>query len=240
MTDIVTAQAELFGRLDPLLPPIIELPPGEVVTAGLPDGRQVHGSIYRALHGPDSVESLWEPRVVWEFTPLLGDTGRVGMAAALAAFRSWIDREVPASDFTHADTAAQVRWPSRDVEVAPALRKHGFVPMTAFAVRGRLSDTDSAPPRADVVVRTASTADLEELLALELAELQYSVNVGGGVVRDNAVDLLVAPLKRGLKFGGRVLVAEVSGVAVGAASCGWAAPVPGSSIDRLLPDGRWG
>ncbi|MGH3516151.1 MAG: GNAT family N-acetyltransferase [Haloechinothrix sp.] len=238
MTNLVATQADLFAALDPLLPPVSQLPAGEVIIASLRDGRQVHGSVYRAVHGPDSVESLWQPRVVWEFTPLLGDTGRAGMDAALAAFRSWIDREVPSSEVTDPDTAAQVRWPSRDVAVAPALRAHGFVPMTTFAVRERQSGTTAA--RTDVVVRRATTADLDDLVALELAELRYSVDVIGGTARENAEHLLFRPLQRALMFGGRVLVAELAGVAVGVASCGWSSPVPGSSIEGLLPDGRWG
>lgn len=232
------AQAARFESLDPLLPTNGRLPAGDLIAASLPDGRQVQGIVYRAVHELDSVESLWEPHVMWEFSPLIGDTGRDGMDAALAAFRSWLTAQVPHAELRSADTAALVWWPSRDVAVAPALRAHGLVPMTALGIREVRPYITTSP--AGVTVRRATAADLEELVELELAELTYSVDVTGATPRDNAAALLAGPLKRALKFGGRILLAESSGVAVGLANYGWASPVPGSSIEGLLPDGRWG
>lgn len=224
---------------DPLLPDVAAIPEGEPLAAALPDGRRVGGVVYRATYAPAAVETLWEPRTVWEFTPLIGDTGAAGMDAALGAFRAWLDREVPAAERAGDDTGARVLWPSRDVAATPPLRAHGFVPMTAFAVRPGTAPIEE-PPHGAVVVRRATTADTDDLVALKLAELRYSTAVTGASVRAHSASMLVAPLRRALLFGGRVLVAELDGATVGVASCGWASPSPGSSIENLLPEGRWG
>lgn len=239
MTEPRTAQSAHFATLDPALPSVAELPPGEIITASLPDGRQVQGSVYRSVHGPDDVQRLWEPSLLWEFTPLLGDTGTEGMRALLAALRSWLWREVPDSELVDPDTAVRVMWPSRDVDCTPALLRSGFVPLTVFAVRP--PDPDPAPARRnDLLVRRAKAADLRDLVALQMDELRYTTRVTGSALRENAERLLTGPLSRALQPGGQVLIAESAGVAVGMVSCGWAAPILGSSIERLLPGGRWG
>lgn len=238
MTDpLVAAQAEVFAGVDALLPAPTDPPPGVELTATLPDGRTVRGSVYRTLYGPDAVLSLWNPRVVWEFTPLIGDTGAAGMDAALGALRGWLEREVPAAEAT-GDSGVHVMWPSRDVEVARSLHAHGLVPTTALAVRSpRLEPPASEGP---VTVRLATMADVAELVSVVQAEMQYSVEVMGARLRDNAVDLLTAGLKRSVYFDGRVFVAEVGGAAVGAAVCGLAKPTSGSSLANRLADGLWG
>lgn len=238
MSELATAQAARFEALDPWLPTDTLPPSGELITASLADGRPVEGIVYRAVHDLDSVAGLWEPRVVWELTPLIGDTGRAGMDAVLGAFRSWLTGEVPAGAQGASDTGARLWWPSRDIAVAPALHAHGMVPMTVLAVRNL--DACTTPAAAEVTVRRATAADLEELVELELAELDYSAQVTGATHRDNAPALLTGPVERALRFGGRFLLAESRGVAVGMASCGWASPVSGSSIEGMLPEGRWG
>lgn len=238
MNVLIAAQSAHFAAVDTQLPPFTGLPPGELIKASLPDGRQVHGSVYRSVHGPDDVQSLWEPRTLWECTPLLGDTGRDGMRTVLAALGSWLRGEVPEAELNDPDTAVRVMWPSRDVDRAPALLAAGFVPLTVLAMRP--ASADDLHAREDLVVRRATTADLEELVTLGVHELRYSTSVNGSTLRDDAERLLEGPLRRALLFGGRVLLAEAGGVALGAASCGWASPSPGSSIERLLPDGRWG
>lgn len=242
MEQAAEAQAAHFASLDPMLPPVVALPEGERLQATLPDGRTVHGSVYRAVHNTSDVESLWEPRTVWELTPLIGDTGAEGMRALLAAFHAWLRAHAGTAALEDPDSAARVIWPSRDVRCAPALAHARFVPMTTFAIRpaDQRQTVTPASPDPDVQIRRATPADLPELIALEHAELRYSRDVTGATPRDNTDRLLAGPLKRAVLFGGRVLIAEASGIAVGVASCGWASPIPGSSIERLLPEGRWG
>lgn len=240
MSELVQAQADLFAGLDPILPEPSGRPAGDEIIASLPDGRTVCGTVYRSVHGEQDVQSLWEPRTVWEFHPLIGDTGRAGMDAVLAALRSWLDREVPAGDASDPDTEVRIIWPSRHVEVAPALLGHGFAPMTTLAIRRSGEHSPAAPPGSAVVVRRATAADLPELVSIGFEELRFALDVLGGTMRDNAEQLLATALKRSVSFGGKVLIAEAGGVAVGAADCGIASPVPGSSIEHRLRPGRWG
>lgn len=238
MASLAEAQTAVRTELDPRLPAVSSLPPGAAITASLPDGRAVAGSVYRSVNAADAVESLWEPRTVWEFSPLIGDAGSEGMSAALDAMRAWLEGDA-AEEVEDPDTAVEVMWPSRDVAVAPALLNHGFVPMTTLAVRAARHD-DSVAGSAEVTVRRATTTDLPELVAIELVELEYSLRVIGGRMRSNAEELLTTALRRAVFFDGRVLIAESGGVAVGAVDCGVASPAPGNSIEYRLREGRWG
>lgn len=207
------------------------------VSASLPDGRVVGGSVYRAVHGPADLLSLWQPRVVWEFTPEIGDTGAEGMDAALAALRGWLEREVPDADRV-GDTSVQVTWPSRDVAVFRALLAHGLVPTTALAVRPRGAPRE--PHREDVRVRRATTADVDDVVALVGEELRFSADVLGAAPRAETPALLRAGVERAVYFDGRVYLAEVDGVATAAAVCGALDPSLSPSMATWLTEGVWG
>lgn len=207
------------------------------VTASLPDGRVVGGTVYRAVHGPSDLLSMWQPRVVWEFTPSIGDTGAEGMDAALAALRGWLEREVPAAE-RDGDTAVQVTWPSRDVQVIRALLAHGLVPTTALAVRPRTGATGSR--RDDVHVRVATMADVDDVVRIVGEETRFSGQVLGATVRDNADALLLTCVKRAIYFDGRVYLAEVDGVALAAAICGVLDPSRSPTMANWLAAGMWG
>lgn len=207
------------------------------LSASLPDGRTVGGHVYRAVYGPGEVLSLWQPRVVWQFAPSVGDTGADGMSAALGALRGWLEREVPDAERS-GDTAVQVMWPSADVAVSRALLAQGLTPTTTLAVR----PADEVPehPRTDVVVRTATMDDVDELVDIIGEEMRYSADVLGATPRDNARQLLTVSLKRGVYFDGRVFVAEVDGVATAAAVCGLLDAGTSPAVRDWLPAGHWG
>lgn len=228
------AQSERVRAIDATLPALGTLPAGERIDAAVSDGRTVAGMLYRATYPAGSWESLWSASLTFELTPLLGEAGGAGMAALL---RAWRDR-MGAAD-TGADSACAVTWPSRDVDVTSVLLEHGFGPRTAIAVRTRASEVDTSP--ADVRVRRASTSDEDDIVALELAELDYAAAVGAATVRRGARRLLAAALRHTFAVGDPVWVAEVGGLLAGVAHCGWVT-VAGSTgpIDRYLPDGRWG
>ncbi|MPZ00707.1 MAG: GNAT family N-acetyltransferase [Actinophytocola sp.] len=239
MEHLADAQARRWAELDPALsvPAALADP---AVTARLPDGDAVRCGVYRAVYDADTVQSLWMPRVVWEATPIVGDTGAAGMAAALDGLRRWFDIEVAAEEFGHADTAVELYWPSRDVGVAPALFRHGFVPMSVLAVRSHGAGSGAQPASDGVAVRRATLSDLDELVALQHEELRYSLRVIGGTMRDNATELITTSMRRSVYFSGRVLLAESNGVAVGAADCGVALAADGTWIQHRLPAGQWG
>lgn len=237
MERLADAQTRLRAELDPALP-ALPAPAEPPVTARLPDGTAVHCDVYRAVYGADAVQSLWQPRLVWEATPLLGDAGEAGMDAVLDGLRRWLDTEIPAEESGDQDTAVELYWPSRDVDVAPALFRHGFVPLSTLAVR--TGTPAPVPARDGVSVRRATLSDLDELVALQAEELSYSLRVVGGTMRANATELITTSLRRSVYFSGRVLLAESGGLAVGVADCGIARTAPGTMIERRLPSGQWG
>lgn len=228
-------QSAVFKAADPLLPTPVGLPPGEDITATLADGTVIGARVYRARHGPDAVESLWEPRTVWEVTPVLGDSGAAGMTAVLDA----VHARIAADRGTAPDTGVRVYWPSREVTVAPALLAHGFLPLTVLAVRC----TPSFParsPDSSVTIRRATLADLPDLVAIQREELRYSAAVLGSTPRENEAELLETALRRAVYFSGRVLIAERDGVPVAAVDCGLVSPESGTAIEHRLAPGRWG
>ena len=237
MERLADAQARLRAELDPALP-ALPAPADPAVTARLPEGAAVHCGVYRAVYSADAMQSLWQPQLVWEATPLLGDTGEAGMDAVLDGLRRWLDTEVPAEESRDQDTAVELYWPSRDIDVAPALFRHGFVPLSTLAVR--TGPPAPAPARDGVSVRRATPSDLDELVALQAEELSYSLRVVGGTMRANATELITTSLRRSVYFSGRVLLAESGGLAVGVADCGIARTSPGTMIERRLPSGQWG
>ncbi|WP_317493854.1 GNAT family N-acetyltransferase [Haloechinothrix sp. LS1_15] len=247
------AQARRFERLDPLLPRTAAVPEGELVTAVGPGDERACGTLYRAVHGPDSLESLWESRVVWEFSPVLGDSGSSGMRAALAALGRRLAHErdrKPAPDpgsgtgtGTGASTVA-VDWPSRDVSVSPALHAHGFTPSTVLAVRPQDAPSEAVPGRAlppdGMSVRRATGDDVAQLVHLELAELRYARSVAGDYVPAGAERLLRAALAHALASTDPILVAEAGDRLLGHARCCWSSPAGNTAIAHRLREGRWG
>lgn len=212
---------------------------GAELSATLPDGRTVGGSVYRAVYGPRDVLSLWRPRTVWEFAPRIGDTGVAGMDAALGALRGWLEREVDAAEAA-GDSGVSVMWPSRDVSAYPALHAHGLVPTTVLAVRKHGEHAARRPPRAAVKVRLATLADVPDLVDIVAEEQRYSAQVLAATPRDDATGLLTASLRGSVHYDGRAFVAEVDGVAVGAAVCTVLDMARSPTLGHLLPAGRWG
>lgn len=239
MTQLIDTQAMAFAAVDALLPAPPAVPEPPDVSVHAPDGTPVVGGVYREVHDPDDVSSLWEARTVWELTAVVGSAGAGGMDAVLRAFRSWLHAHAgPATG-----DAARVPWPSRDVAMSPALLAHGFIPATVLAVRrpgpGRPA-TAVADGLDDVTIRRATPEDVDELVRIHSAELTYSADVLGRPLPANADELLTTSLHRAVFFSGRVLLAERDGIAVGAVDCGITSPEPASTLHHRLPEGRWG
>ncbi|WP_189060570.1 GNAT family N-acetyltransferase [Longimycelium tulufanense] len=231
--DLLAAQSERLVGLDPLLPRVHALPPGDVVTAGLSDGRLVAGVLLRSENGPGMVPSLWSARQAHEMFPLVGDAGPEGVDALLRVWRQRLERLGPPNP----DSSCVVTWPSRDATVTRVLLDHGLVPLSVLAVR-------LAPPPAamtvpdGLLIRRATPADLDAVHGLAMAELRYSALVGGAMVRPDAGSLKRGMLRSRLLAGDPVWLAEREGVTVAMAECGWSDPDPDSWAVRL-PPGRW-
>ncbi|KOV80778.1 GNAT family N-acetyltransferase [Nocardia sp. NRRL S-836] len=228
---LVAAQSARFAALDPLLPPAAEPPrDGHVVTAALADGTRVAGVICHESFGPHSTTRLWSAAEVWELVPLIG-TGQ-GMDALLTRFRRHLD-----ADEVGEDTACVVHWPSRDTVAARAFLDHGLVPLSVLGVR--LRTPHPHVPRT-LTIRRATPNDLESVLALSLAELEYSSLVGSTIVRPEAPALKRRALAERLAGASPIWLAERDGIAVGLAECAIVSSEPGTAAAHRLPRGRWG
>ncbi|WP_199434536.1 GNAT family N-acetyltransferase [Qaidamihabitans albus] len=235
-TDLVAAQADRFAAIDPLLPVVTEPPEGQTLVATLPDGSRVTGVLRVSFTDPGSLEALWSALEVWELTPILGANGTVAMDAVLRAFRARLDRESPGED-----SSCVVPWPSRDAEGTRALLDHGLAPLTALGVRTE-TGAQPAPGNPEVTVRAARPADVEAILWLERAEIEYSANVGGLRPRPDqgTCDQRRAALRRRLADDAPIWLADLGGRPVGVVDSGLHDATADHWLGTVLPAGRWG
>ncbi|MCG8922221.1 GNAT family N-acetyltransferase [Lentzea sp. CC55] len=228
---LVAAQSARFASLDPLLPPAAEPPTdGHVLTAALADGTRVAGVVSHQRFEPHSTTRLWSAAEVWEMVPLVG--GSQGMDALLTRLRRHLDAQDVGED-----TACVVHWPSRDVHAARAFLDHGLVPLSVLAVR--LGTPDRQLSRT-LTIRRATSNDLETVLQLSLAELEFSSYVGSTVVRPDAAAVKRRALAERLENASPIWLAERDGIAVALAECAVVSSEPGSMAATRLPLGRWG
>lgn len=201
----------------------------ERLTAVTRDGLDVTGELKRHAYEPTSAELLWCAAETWQLFPEIGEAGTHGMDALLTAWRERMRAEDPGSD-----SACVVNWPSRDAEAVRAFLDHGFVPLSALAVR-------TAPPPAPATgttVRLARPADFTAALALITSTFDYTGLVAAPK-RANTADLLAPELRRRIE-GHLVWVTEHDGELTGIAECDRVDSTPGSWAAELLPHGRWG
>lgn len=228
---LLRAQSTRFAGLDPLLPPAVDPPPGDLLTAALPDGERVSAVLTRTLVQPGTPQTLWSAAEVFELHPLLGAADGSALEPLL---RQWQSKLA----VTGADTACVVTWPSRDAAAVKVLLAHGFVPLSVLAVR--TAPPPPGDPAPGVVVRRATRADLDVLVESALAEVAYSAQVGGAVPRPDARAVKRAALRAHLSQGDPIWLAERDGVAVGHAECWHTDSIPGSWAETRVRHGRWG
>ncbi|PRX46710.1 acetyltransferase (GNAT) family protein [Prauserella shujinwangii] len=215
---------------DPLLPRAPDVPAGERLVVDLPGAGRAEGVLYRGRY--EGWEALWRARRTFELTPLPGAEGPAALSALLRVLRGRVDRERPG-----ADSACVVTRPSRDLAAGRVLLDAGLLPSTVLGVRpaGDTQDIHDTEDTGGVTIRRASTADVAGLVELWLAELRYSALAGPGVLRPGAAGLVGAELRRAVRAGEPVWLAESAGMPVGLAVCGRPAPDP-----ARLPPGSWG
>jgi ribosomal protein S18 acetylase RimI-like enzyme len=234
--NLLDAQSTRFERIDPLLPAAAPPPEGHVLTAAVRSGDRVAGVLTHDSYAPGTPTTLWSALELWELHPLLGAAGGAGMDALLREWRRLLDRRE-----TGADSACMLTWPSRDASAAKPLLAHGFAPLTTLAIRpARASVPGGRAPQAGVTIRPVTEADLEDVLALELAELEYSALVGAAVVRPDAEQVKRTALTRHIGQGDPIWLAERDGLVAGVAHCRLMdVKADGLTGTRLRP-GRWG
>ncbi|GAB3903772.1 GNAT family N-acetyltransferase [Kibdelosporangium lantanae] len=226
---LVDAQTAWFAEVDPLLPPAVRPPDGDVVTAALPTGDRVAGIVSVKSIAPDSLTSLWSALQLWELHPLVG--GGHGMAELLAQWRLMMSRRSTAPD-----SSCLVTWPSRDVAATRAFLAHGLTPSSILAVR----TGPAAQATGSLSIRRARLTDIDVVVDLAMAELEYSAHVGGAVLRPGARQIKERALRQHIGQGDPVFVAERDGIAVAFAECWFNDSTVGSWSETRLPHGRWG
>ncbi|SES20259.1 GNAT family N-acetyltransferase [Actinokineospora terrae] len=230
---LLKAQSARFAALDPLLPAAVAPPPGDLITAALPDGERVAGMITKTTLDPGTPQTLWSAAKVWELHPMVGSSGGAGVDALLRRWPSIVANLSPGRD-----SACLSTWPSRDVTATAAFLAHGFVPLAVLAVRTGGPAPSGGPSSA--TVRRAVLSDLDALVASAMAEVEYSTLVGGAVLRAGAANIKRETLRRHLAQGDPVWIAEVDGIPVGHVE-GWHTDsARGSWAETRVRHGRWG
>ncbi|ONI71328.1 GNAT family N-acetyltransferase [Actinosynnema sp. ALI-1.44] len=212
-----------------MLPPAVRPPDGEVITAALPDGSRVAGVLVPTRLAPDAMPTLWSALEVWELHPMLGEHGMAELA------EGW--RAVMGRLRTGPDSSCLVTWPSRDVIATRVFLDHGLVPLSTLAIR---TGAPLLPSPGALKVRRAALRDLDTLLPLAMAELEYSAMVGGTVLRPGAEQVKGAALARHLDQGDPIWIGERDGIAVAMAECWYNESTTGSWSETRLRHGLWG
>ncbi|WP_433872202.1 N-acetyltransferase family protein [Saccharopolyspora sp. CA-218241] len=232
--DLMDRQRARFAELDPQLPPDYRLPAGDPVLADAPGGEAVAGVARVVENRPGSAQRLWQAATVHELYPLIGAHPPGGMDALLAAWRDRLGEEAAPP----ADSSCVVTWPSRDVRATRALLDHGFVPLSCLAVRSPAPAEDTELS-GTVKVRRAGPADLDAVVELALAELDYAALVGASVRRPDAPELKRTTARLRLRSADPVWLAERAGTPIAVAECGLIDTTRHPTGDRLRP-GSWG
>lgn len=222
-------QSAWFARLDPMLPAAVRPPDGNVISAALPDGTRVAGVLVHTRLAPDAMPTLWSALEVWELHPMLGEHG---MPQLLDQWRRTMARRP-----TGPDSSCLVTWPSRDVGAARAFLDHGLVPLSTLAIR---TGAPILPSPGSLQVRRATLRDIDTILPLAMAELEYSAMVGSTVLRPGAAQVKRAALTRHLDQNDPIWIGERDGIAVALAECWFNESVGGSWSETRVRHGLWG
>jgi GNAT superfamily N-acetyltransferase len=205
-----TAVTRRWQAIDPLLPEPSEPTAscGADLTVTSPDGRVVAAGSCRHLHlKPGTLEIAWGAASQFALTPWIAEPD-VGAALGQLIAR-WRRHVASQPDATHGDSAAVIRWPSRDVDGVRALLEHGLRPLTVIAARpaGRrilsaLADPgDRSSTDSPVRIRAAGPGDLDAVEQLIMAMMQYDASFGAVRVRPDTA-------RAAREFAARTLAAD--------------------------------
>jgi GNAT superfamily N-acetyltransferase len=212
------AVARRWQTIDPLLPD-----PGEPAATCGADltvtsaGREVVavGSCRHVTVRPGSLELAWSAASQFVLTPwVAGPDVGAALGQLLARWSAHVASQQDAAD---TDSAAVIRWPSRDIDGVRALLEHGLRPLTAIAARprGRRVTAPAAEPD-EPRIRAAGPGDLDAVARLLMEMMHYDAHFGAVQVRPDTARVLRESAARTLAAAAPwTWLAERDGVAVG-------------------------
>jgi GNAT superfamily N-acetyltransferase len=198
------------------------------------------GSCTHRQFGPDAPELAWGAAHQFGLTPYVAASGpQVGAALEelLATWRRHLARQPAAAE---TDSAALVRWPSRDIDGVRALLGHGLQPLVVIAARprGRSAEPASLADglRHGLRIRRAALADIDVVVAFALELLRWDEHFGSARLRQHSEHAERENARRALaKPDPWIWLAERDGQAVGMVaaeppeSTGWISPLVSTS-----------
>jgi GNAT superfamily N-acetyltransferase len=216
MTELGQRAAARLTALDPRLPSRVEQAnpaadaattdpaPGcdAVFTATTPPGElPAMAWCEHRFHEPESPSLTWSS--ARQFGLRLVLPGPEVTAPLDDLLRQWRDHLAGVAEAGEDDSAASIRWPSRDIEGVLALQRHGLIPQTVTGVRITSSKDRGASPPAPggISIRRAEPADTDLVAELSLALVRYEAHFGSLHVRpwteaamhNEAAELLAQP-----------------------------------------------
>jgi predicted N-acetyltransferase YhbS len=190
------AVARRWQAIDALLPEPSEpaVACGADLTVTSSDGQVVAvGSCRHLSLKPGTLELAWGAASQFALTPwVVGPDVGTALGQLVVRWRRHLARQHEAAD---PDSAAVIRWPSRDIDGVRALLEHGLRPLTVIAARsaGRRSPAATAgsasaggavcaePVR--LRVRAAEPGDVAAVERLVMAMMRYDAHFGAVQVR---------------------------------------------------------
>jgi GNAT superfamily N-acetyltransferase len=185
MGDVQARHGSRLSRLDPLLPDSVPLPDAgpEDVRLDVPGGSGLARLVRADL---TTLDGTWNPAERHVLSVRIGaDEPAAAMDALLSGWSKTVHDRVEA-----AESAAVLTWPSRDLVLTPTFLAHGLAPRLVLAIR--LAGRDSPDGASDVVVRRATGADLDTVVAMELELIRWNQTLGQMTERPNTSELIRA------------------------------------------------
>lgn len=210
---------------DGLLPAPETLPPGcgvELAVTGAGGQVVAAGSCGHWEGESGSLDLTWGAARRFELTVMAGGPD---VAAALDVLLArWREHLAVQPGAEEPDTAAVVTWPSRDIDGAAPLLRHGFAPLAVIAARagGSGPAVPVAPEHAAVAapagvqIRRAEPADIGSVVRLGLEVVRFDSHFGGVSERSWTAEALTREAE-GLLAGPQpwVWLAEQDGAPIG-------------------------
>ena len=230
--------------IDPLLPEPGDQRSGcgaRLIVAGAGREPAATGTCEHHQGSAESLDLTWGAARRFQLTVrLAGPDAVTALDQLLSLWRDHLDG-VPGADGE--DAAAIVTWPSRDIDGAATLLRHGLAPLAVIAARatGR-HPAGPAAAQPDLRIRRAGPADIDAVVRLGLEVIRFDAHFGSVTERPGTADALRREAAGLLAVPGTwIWLAERDDAAIGMLcaerpeSAAWIAPmVRGAPVAYLL------